>query len=113
MVFSLLVLATPSIGPPPSTGPLKPELEPELEMEFEDDDSGELEFPSASEALPESPLAGVCAPAPVCCIPPGCAAKAPSAAACGPPCTPPSVLCPGGWPGICPSTGPLFKLTSV
>src|SRR6266849_1846730 len=114
MVFSLLVLATPSIGPPPSTGPLKPELEPGLEMELEGDDSGEFEFPSASEALPESPLAAVCAlELTVCCTPPGGAAKAPRAAACCPPCTPPRVPCPGAWPGICPNTGPLFKLTSV
>src|SRR6266852_7373696 len=113
MVFSLLALATPSIGPPPSTVPLKPELERELEMELEGDDSGGFGFPSAFELL-ESPLAAVCAPAvPVGCTPPGCAAKAPRAAACGPPCTPPRAPCPGAWPGICPNTGPLFKLMSV
>src|SRR5258708_10417226 len=100
MVFSLLVLATPSIGPPPSTGPLKPELEPKLEIELEGDDSGELEFPSAFELL-ESPVAGVCAAAvPVGCTPPDGAAKAPRAAACGPPFNPPRLPCPWAWPAI-------------
>jgi hypothetical protein len=50
---------------------LKPEPELEFAFELEDDDPGEFEFPSASDAspeeelaeegLPESPLAGVCA----------------------------------------------------
>src|SRR5260370_20091406 len=113
MIFSLLVLAPRSSGPRRSSGRLKRELKHEVEMELEGDDSGELECPSAFELL-ESPVAGVCAAAvTVCCTPPGCAAKAPRAAACGPPCTPPRVPCPGDWPGICPNTGPLFKLTSV
>ena len=30
MLFALLVLETPRIGPPPKVGPLKPELELEL-----------------------------------------------------------------------------------
>ena len=69
MLFALLALATPSIGPPPNVGPLKPEVELEPELELEDDDPGEFEFSSASEelpeeglpedGLPESPLAGV------------------------------------------------------
>jgi hypothetical protein len=57
MLFALLVLATPRIGPPPNVCPFKPEpgLEPELE-EVEDDDPGEFELPPASEALPEEEL---------------------------------------------------------
>jgi hypothetical protein len=35
MLFALLVLETPRIGPPPNVGPLKPELEFELELELE------------------------------------------------------------------------------
>src|SRR5258708_8108726 len=103
MVLAWLVLGTPSMGPPPSTGPLKPELKPELEMELEGDDSGELEFPSAFELL-ESPVAGVC-PAAVtaCCTPPGSAAKAPRAPASAPPSPPPIVPCPGHSPAISPN----------
>jgi hypothetical protein len=78
MLFALLVLATPSIGPPPNVGPLKPEPELERALEFEDDDPDEFEFPSVSDGLPEeelpeeelpedvspeSPLGGFCAPA--------------------------------------------------
>jgi hypothetical protein len=83
MLFALLVLATPRIGPPPNVCPLKPEPEPVLELE--DDDPDEVELPPASEELPEEelpeeelpedeedespelPVAEVCAPAlPVC-----------------------------------------------
>ena len=60
MVFALLVLATPRIGPPPNVGPLKPDPELELVLEFEDDDPDEFEFPDTSELpedeLPESPV---------------------------------------------------------
>src|ERR1700687_384424 len=133
MLFALLVLATPRMGPPPSVGPLKPKLE------LEGDDPGEFEFPSASEgfpdaALPEeglpeegllgSPPAGFCVTKlPVCCSPPGCAPKAPRPPGSPPtpPGWPPKGLCPGGppcpgsppCPGICPSNGPLFKVMSV
>jgi hypothetical protein len=54
MVVALLVLATPSIGPPPKVGPLKPP--PELELE--DDDPVEFESSSASGELPEDELPG-------------------------------------------------------
>jgi hypothetical protein len=79
MLCFLLVLATPSIGPPPNVGPLKPEPEFEPVLELEDDDPGEFGFSSASDGLPEAelpeeelpedespelPAAGVCAPAP-------------------------------------------------
>src|ERR1700686_5118840 len=78
MVFALLVLATPRIGPPPNVGPLKGELEGDDPGEF---DPGEFEFPSVSEGFPEeelpeealpeelpgSPPTGFCVPAlPVC-----------------------------------------------
>jgi len=137
MVFALLVLATPRIGPPPNVGPLKGELEGDDPGEF---DPGEFEFPSVSEGFPEeelpeealpeelpgSPPTGFCVPAlPVCCNPPGCAPKAPRAP-CGPPnppCGPPngpgpwSTPCPGPGgkfcPGVCPNNGPLFKVMSV
>ena len=49
MLFSLLVLATPRIGPPPNVGPLKPELEPEPELPLVDDDSEEFELLWVSE----------------------------------------------------------------
>jgi hypothetical protein len=77
MLFSLLVLATPRIGPPPNAGPLKPNPELEFVFELEDDDPAEFEFSPGSEELPEeelpeeelpeeelpeSPLAEVCAP---------------------------------------------------
>jgi hypothetical protein len=80
IVLALLVLATPSIGPPPNVCPLVPELE------LGDDDPGPVEAPSVSvelpeeelpeeglleeelpeEELPESPLAEAGVVAPVC-----------------------------------------------
>jgi hypothetical protein len=42
ILFALLVLDTPRIGPPPKVGPLKPE--PELELELELENGLELEF---------------------------------------------------------------------
>src|SRR5208337_2524858 len=120
MVFFLLVLATPRIGPPPKVGPLKPELE--LVLELGDDDPGEFGFSSASEELPELPLAGFGPFKLLVCCAPACAPKPPSAPACCsapntapalpvPPCAPPNPLCPGCplSPGICPNTIPLFK----
>ena|SRR6267378_1751678 len=102
MLFSLLVLATPRIGPPPNVGPLKPE--PELEDDDpEGDDPGEFEFPAVSDELPEDaspedalselPLAEFCVLALVCCSPFG----------------PPGAF----GPGAGPKSGPLFKLMSV
>jgi hypothetical protein len=58
MLFALLVLATPRIGPPPNVGPLKPEPELDPGLELEDADPGDFEFPSASEGLPEEELPG-------------------------------------------------------
>src|SRR5258708_18642092 len=49
MLFALLALATPRIGPPPNVGPLKPELE----LDFEGEAPGEIELSSVSEASPE------------------------------------------------------------
>jgi hypothetical protein len=82
MLFALLVLATPRIGPPPNVCPFKPEPGLEPVPELEDDDPDEFELPPASEALPaeelpeealpedesaELPVAEVCAPElPVC-----------------------------------------------
>jgi len=56
MLFSLLMLATPKIGPPPKVGPLKPEPEPGLEPELpllEDDpaESGLLSVSGLDEGL--------------------------------------------------------------
>ena len=118
MDFALLVLATPSIGPPPNVGPLKPEPdeEPELELElelefepvleFEDGDPADFESSSSSEELLEEllelPLAADGEPE----LAPGCAPNAPCAS--DPPCAPPNPPC----PGVAPSTGPLFRLMS-
>ena len=89
MLFSLLALATPRIGPPPNTGPLKPEPELELGFELEDDDPDEFGFSPVSgglsgEGLLGSTFAGGGVLAPGCC-----------------------------GPGVGPKTGPLFKLMSV
>src|SRR5580658_557895 len=129
MVFALLALATPSIGPPPNVCPLGPDSEfedddpPEFDFSPESDESPEGELPAGE--LPESPLAEVGVPAPVCCGPPGCAPNPPRPPCgpprppCGPPnppCPPPKALpplpiCPAGV--LCPgNTGPLFKLMS-
>ena len=95
MLFSLLVLATPRIGPPPNTGPLKPELKPDFAMELEDDDSAESGFFSESGGLPEEGL-------------PGEGLLGSTVGAGG------GVLAPGCCgPGVGPKTGPLFKLMSV
>src|SRR5208283_822502 len=125
MLFCLLVLATPSIGPPPKVCPLKPE--PELEAEDDepgDDDPGEFEFSPVSDELPEdaSPESGLLepeAPTAVACVPVATACcSAPSRAPVLPPgppgCAPPSPPAPGCPfnPGICPNSGPLFKVMS-
>jgi hypothetical protein len=52
IVLALLVLATPSIGPPPNVCPLGPELE----LELGDDDPGPVEPPPVSAELPEEEL---------------------------------------------------------
>ena len=123
MVLALLVLATPYIGPPPNVGPLKPEPELEVPLEFEEDNPDEFEVPPAADELPKdeppeaefpaSPLAEVCVPEPACCPEPiwlpkllGLPPK--------PPCPPPNPPCPPAplCPGVCPNTGPLFKLMS-
>src|ERR1700674_4690487 len=98
MLFALLALATPRIGPPPNTGPFKPALKPDFAMELEDDDSAEFGFPSASGGLPGEGLPGEGLPGEGLLgstlagggVMPGC---------CG--------------PGVGPSIGPLFKLMSV
>jgi hypothetical protein len=53
IVFSLLKLATPRIGPPPKVGPLNPE--PEFELEF-DADPFEFELSPAPDESLESLL---------------------------------------------------------
>src|SRR5258706_9515822 len=104
MLFALLALATPRIGPPPNVGPLKPELE----LDFEGEAPGELELSSVSaaspeEASPEEALLEEASPE-----------EASLEGLLG------SVLARGGvfvpgccGPGVGRNTGPLFKLMSV
>src|SRR5437588_12522705 len=90
MLFSLLVLATPRIGPPPNVGPLKPELDGDFELLFELNGLDEFGLASVSEpdVLGEFKL-DVCAPSkPVACNPPACAARPPMA-----PCSAPNAPC--------------------
>src|SRR5258708_10303782 len=105
MLFALLALATPRIGPPPNVGPLKPELE----LDFEGDAPGELELSSVSaespeEASPEEALLEEASPEEAS-LEEGLLG---SGLARG------GVFVPGCWgPGLGPNTGPLFKLMSV
>src|ERR1700694_924969 len=98
MLFALLVLATPRIGPPPNTGPFKPAPKPDFAMEL-GDDSAESGFPPVSGGLPGAglPRAGL-----------------PGEGLLGSKLRGGGVLMPGCCgPGVGPKTGPLFKLMSV
>src|SRR5580700_6211071 len=129
MPFSLLMLATPRIGPPPNVWPARLELE----IEFCDDDpfdddpfSFASEFPEElsdeppADAFPELPPAEFWLPGG--CSPPGCAPKPPTVPT--PPVPAPNPPAPGPppsrldappcrfVPGVCPRTIPLFRLMS-